>query len=94
MSSAIWLFVFTKNRKDFVPIETLPALERILEDHFRENENEPVALMSSRSWNCSSTVHYDAYQDTTADDLADTIDFIGIFHSTTDAYSAAEKEIS
>lgn len=94
MSYTLWFFVFTKNRPDFVPIKTLPDLERILGDHFHENENEPVVLMSSGSWDCSSTVHYDAYQDTTADDLAETIEFIGIFHSTTDAFSAAEKEIS
>lgn len=94
MSSGIWFFVLTKKHRDFDPIKTLLDLKRTLEGHFRDHPNEPVVLMSSVPWDCSSTVHYDAWQDTTADDLADTIDFIGIFHSTTDAYSAAEKEIS
>ena len=96
MSSVIptvWFLVFTNERRDFDPIKTLSALGTVLDVHFSEHPNEQIVLQSSDPFECSSTYHYDAYQDSTADDLAASIDHIGIFSSASDALASAKEAI-
>ena len=88
----MWFYVLTKDRRDFDQIKTLDELRVVLDGHFRDHPSENIVLLSSDPWECPSTIYYDACMDSTADDLAGSIDFIGIFSSSAAAFAAAEKE--
>lgn len=82
----MWFYVLAKERRDFDPIETLDELRLVLDDHFRNYSSEKIVLLSSDSWEVHDEPDF-AWMNRTAADLAGSIDFIGIFSSSSAVFA-------